>query len=144
MAFALKFSSSSLRELDLSDNDLQDAGVKLLCVGLKHPQCKLEVLRLTGCQVTQEGCEVLASALQSNPSNLKELDLSYNHPGDTGVTLLSTIVENPNFRLEKLTVDHIGITRLKSVRKKCMFVYYIFFSMSVDLKVKNTFSAYLL
>lgn len=39
--------------------------------------------------ITQEGCSYLASALKSNPSNLKELDLSYNHPGDRGAALLS-------------------------------------------------------
>jgi len=39
--------------------------------------------------VTEEGCAALASALSSNPSHLRELDLSYNHPGESGVKLLS-------------------------------------------------------
>ncbi len=47
------------------------------------------VCRLSGCMVTEEGCGYLSSALSSNPSHLKELDLSYNHPGDKGVKLLS-------------------------------------------------------
>lgn len=37
--------SSCLRELDLSNNDLQDSGVKLLCVGVANQHCKLEILR---------------------------------------------------------------------------------------------------
>uniref|UniRef100_A0A3B5A982 B30.2/SPRY domain-containing protein n=1 Tax=Stegastes partitus TaxID=144197 RepID=A0A3B5A982_9TELE len=38
---------------------------------------------LSGCQVTEDGCSFLASALKSNmASHLKQLDLSYNHPGD--------------------------------------------------------------
>ncbi|CAL8237737.1 unnamed protein product, partial [Lota lota] len=57
---------------------------------------------LSGCLVTQEGCASLASALSSNPSHLRELDLSYNHPGDSGVTLLSAGLEDPRWRLDTL------------------------------------------
>uniref|UniRef100_A0A674AI92 NACHT domain-containing protein n=1 Tax=Salmo trutta TaxID=8032 RepID=A0A674AI92_SALTR len=99
---ALRSNSSHLRELDLSNNDLKDSGVKLLSVGLEDPHCKLDTLRLSGCLVTEEGCASLVSALRSNPSHLRELDLSYNHPGDSGVRLLSAGLEDPHCRLEKL------------------------------------------
>ncbi|XP_029922303.1 protein NLRC3-like, partial [Myripristis murdjan] len=100
LASVLSSQSSSLRELDLSNNDLQDSGVKRLSVGLESPHCRLEALRLSGCLLTQEGCASLASALSSNPSHLRELDLSYNHPGDSGVKLLSAGLEDPTWRLE--------------------------------------------
>ncbi len=58
--------------------------------------------RLSGCMVTEEGCYYLVSAIRSNPSHLRELDLSYNHPGDSGVKLLSDILEDPPCKLEKL------------------------------------------
>ncbi|KAI4885070.1 hypothetical protein NFI96_004561 [Prochilodus magdalenae] len=141
--------NSSLTELDLSNNDLQDSGAELLSAVLKSPQCKLEILRqsqvgsrgqvdrvnwfsqkswmgvqyhrlvifwwqgcaiellicvvmcirLSGCMVTEESCSYLASALSENSSHLKELDLSYNYPGDTGVKLLSARLKDPHCRL---------------------------------------------
>ncbi|CAL8238731.1 unnamed protein product, partial [Lota lota] len=118
LASVLSSNSSSLRELDLSTNDVQDSGVKLLSAGLGSPHCKLETLRLSGCLVTQEGCASLASALSSNPSYLRELDLSYNHPGDSGVTLLSAGLEDPCWRLDTLRVEHGGVWRLKPALKK--------------------------
>ncbi|XP_076019420.1 protein NLRC3-like isoform X2 [Genypterus blacodes] len=106
--------SSSLRDLDLSNNDLQDSGVKLLSAGLESPHCQLETLRLSGCMITHEGCSSLASALSSNPSSLRELDLSYNHPGEAGEKLLSAGVESPGWRLDTLRMDHGGQQRIKA------------------------------
>ncbi|XP_062281427.1 NLR family CARD domain-containing protein 3-like [Scomber scombrus] len=110
LATVLSSKSSSLTELDLSNNDLRDSGVKLLSAGLESPNCRLETLwsgfnLLSGCLITDEGCVSLASALRSNPSHLRELDLSYNHLGDMGVKLLSAGLENPHWKLDTLRVD---------------------------------------
>ncbi|XP_016336961.1 stonustoxin subunit beta-like isoform X2 [Sinocyclocheilus anshuiensis] len=66
------------------------------------------VCRLSGCMVTEEGCGYLSAALRSNPSQLRELDLSYNHPGPSGVQLLNHKLEDPNYKLQILNVDHGG------------------------------------
>ncbi|KAL7875344.1 hypothetical protein AOLI_G00103070 [Acnodon oligacanthus] len=115
---ALQSANSSLKELDLSNNDLQDSGVELLSAGLKSSHCKLEMLRLSGCMVTVKGCSSLASALKSNPSHLRELDLTYNHPGESGVKLLSELKEDPHCALEILRVDHGGKIMMKPGLKK--------------------------
>uniref|UniRef100_A0A8D3A5F9 B30.2/SPRY domain-containing protein n=1 Tax=Scophthalmus maximus TaxID=52904 RepID=A0A8D3A5F9_SCOMX len=94
--------SSSLRDLDLSNNQVQDSGVELLSAGLKCPYCQLETLR------SEISCASVASALSSNTSHLRELDLSYNHPGASGEKLLSAGLEYPHWRLDTLRMDHGG------------------------------------
>ncbi|XP_028444503.1 NLR family CARD domain-containing protein 3 [Perca flavescens] len=118
-ALSSVFSSQScLRELDLSNNNLQDSGVKLVSSGLKSPHCRLETLSLSGCLISEEGCTSLASALSSNPSHLRVLDLRYNHPGDSGGKLLSAGLKDPNWRLDTLRVDYGGLQWLKPGLRK--------------------------
>ncbi|XP_056313566.1 NACHT, LRR and PYD domains-containing protein 12 [Danio aesculapii] len=105
-------SANSLRELNLSKNDLQDSGVKMLSDGLMSSLCDLEILRMSGCFITEDGCSVLALALNSNPSHLRELDLSCNHPGDLGVQLLTARLNDQTCKLEILNLEHEGKFRI--------------------------------
>uniref|UniRef100_A0A8B9KNJ4 SPRY-associated domain-containing protein n=1 Tax=Astyanax mexicanus TaxID=7994 RepID=A0A8B9KNJ4_ASTMX len=103
----LKLKNSTLKELDLSNNDLNDLGVKLLSAGLKNSHCKLQILSLSGCMITEKGCRSLASALSLNPTYMKALDLTYNYPGESGVNVLSARLKDPHCKLETLRYEHI-------------------------------------
>ncbi|XP_040893375.1 NACHT, LRR and PYD domains-containing protein 3-like [Toxotes jaculatrix] len=131
LSSVLSAQSSSLRDLDLSNNDLQDSGVKLLSAGLESPHCTLETLRLSGCLITEVGCASLASALSSNPSHLRELDLSYNHPGDSGAKLLSAGLKDPHWSLDTLRVEPGGIRWLRSGLRK------YFCELTIDTNTVN-------
>nr|ABD65584.1 ribonuclease inhibitor-like [Ictalurus punctatus] len=69
---------------------------------MKNPHCKLETLRLHDCGVSDEGCAALTSALRSNPSHLRELHLSDNNVGDSGVKLLSVIKDDKHCKLQTM------------------------------------------
>ncbi|XDV53593.1 hypothetical protein PO909_022061 [Leuciscus waleckii] len=102
-------SNLSLRELDLSGNYFGDSGVKQLSALLKHTQCKLEKLELRACWIRDGVCADLSSALRSNPS-LRELDLSGNNIGDSGVDQLSALLADPQCKLEKLELRSCNIS----------------------------------
>ncbi|KAL1251968.1 hypothetical protein QQF64_019764, partial [Cirrhinus molitorella] len=95
-------SDTNLKELNMSNNNLQDSGVRILCTGLENMKCHLEILRLSDCSITEEGYKALASALRSNPSHLIELDLTGNDPGQSGVEELSDLLQDPNCQLKTL------------------------------------------
>ncbi|XP_030250924.1 NLR family CARD domain-containing protein 3-like [Sparus aurata] len=118
LSSVLSSQSCSLKELDLSNNNLHDSGVKLLSLGLKSQHCTLKILRLSGCLIAEEGCASLVLALSSNPSHLRELDLSYNHPGDSGVKLLFARIKDPHWRLDTLRVEPSGVQWLRPGLRK--------------------------
>ncbi|XP_053090940.1 protein NLRC5 isoform X4 [Pangasianodon hypophthalmus] len=110
LASALCLNPSHLRELELSGNRLGGSGMKELCGVLQHQHFKLLKLGLCKCSLTEEDCAAVVSALRTNPSHLKELDLSENKIGNTGVKELSALLQNSNCTLEKLKLNNCSLT----------------------------------
>ncbi|XP_053541662.1 NACHT, LRR and PYD domains-containing protein 3 isoform X2 [Ictalurus punctatus] len=101
LASALCTNPSHIRVLDLSGCELGDSGVKKLCDLLKKHECKLETLLLWK-SVNEKSCTDLASALCTNPSHIRELDLSWCRLGDSGVRKLCDLLKKHECKLEKL------------------------------------------
>ncbi|XDV32730.1 hypothetical protein PO909_003475 [Leuciscus waleckii] len=104
VVFVLLTSEKKLDEFDINTFVKRNNETKKLEVFLKLlPVIKeSRSVQLSYCGVTDEGCAALASALRSNPEYLRELNLSWNKLGNSGVTLLSAILKDPHCKLEKL------------------------------------------
>ncbi|XP_056880666.1 NACHT, LRR and PYD domains-containing protein 12-like isoform X2 [Takifugu flavidus] len=103
VASAMTSNPSHLRDLSLSWNlNLTDAGVKLLSSAMMHPNCRLETLRLSDCWLSEISCDSLASALRSNPSHLRVLELTETKLQDPAVKLLRGVLQDPLCELETL------------------------------------------
>ncbi|XP_033991351.1 NLR family CARD domain-containing protein 3-like [Trematomus bernacchii] len=109
---ALKLNHSHLRDLELSRNDLKDSDVKLLSDLLETPDCRLETLKLGLCSLSEISCAALISALKFNHSHLRDLDLSQNALKDSGVKLLSDLLESPDCRLETLILQFCRLSEI--------------------------------
>ncbi|KAL7857934.1 hypothetical protein AOLI_G00180360 [Acnodon oligacanthus] len=105
LAKALCSSNCCLKELDLSSSyGLRDdkSAVPHLSKGLGDPCSQIRVLRLASCSVDHTGVLALVSALSSNPSHLRELDLSYSRPGLHAFLRFCSLLKDPRFKLETL------------------------------------------
>uniref|UniRef100_A0A3B5APH4 NACHT domain-containing protein n=1 Tax=Stegastes partitus TaxID=144197 RepID=A0A3B5APH4_9TELE len=130
LSSVLSCQSSSLRELDLTNNDLQDSGIQRLSVGLASPQCRLETLRLTDCALTWKGCDSVAFFLSSRSSSMRQLDLSMNNLQDSGVLVFSPGLKSPHCKLEALRSSYWGLINIFFQLFVCLFDHFFFSRLS--------------
>lgn len=69
--------NQNLKSLHVSNNKLEDTGVKLLCDAIKHPNCHLEDLGLEECGITGASSEDLSSVF-IQCKTLKKIELDGN------------------------------------------------------------------
>ncbi|XP_005906315.2 NACHT, LRR and PYD domains-containing protein 2 [Bos mutus] len=97
-----------LTHLCLAKNDLGDGGVKILCEGLRYPECQLQTLVLRHCNINRHGCKYISKLLQGD-SSLTSLDLGFN-PIATGLCFLYEALKKPNCNLKCLGLWGCSIT----------------------------------
>ncbi|XP_071060683.1 protein NLRC3-like isoform X2 [Pseudochaenichthys georgianus] len=108
LAYMLQMSEEVLDELDLSQYKTSREGRRRLIPAVRN--CRK--FKLTGCGLSETHCEVVASALKSDPSHLRDLDLGLNPLQASGVELLSSGLKSPNCRLEALSLRSCWLSEI--------------------------------
>ncbi|XP_048856703.1 NACHT, LRR and PYD domains-containing protein 3-like isoform X2 [Brienomyrus brachyistius] len=106
LAFVMLMSDEELDVFDMKKYIRRDKEHRRLLPVVKNSRTAL----LNSCDLIDEHCEVLTSALRLNPSPLRELDLSNNDLQDSGVKLLSAGLGDSHCKLEILRLSGCRVT----------------------------------
>uniref|UniRef100_A0A672F1Y4 NACHT domain-containing protein n=1 Tax=Salarias fasciatus TaxID=181472 RepID=A0A672F1Y4_SALFA len=113
LASMLQMSDKVLEEVDLSKYRTSDEGLRrLIPVEDSNKVSSLCHYRLHGHWLSDSDCEVISSALKSDPSHLKHLDLSMNILEDSPMMILCSGLESPNCKVETLRLESCWLSEI--------------------------------
>ncbi|XP_058611186.1 NACHT, LRR and PYD domains-containing protein 12-like isoform X2 [Onychostoma macrolepis] len=106
LVYVLLMSEETQEKFELHKYCRSDKALMRLMPVIKNTRRAL----LQSCNLTDQHCETVASALQSSNCVLRELDLSNNDLQDSGVKLLSDGLKSPNCQLQILRLSGCMVT----------------------------------
>ncbi|KAI1899089.1 hypothetical protein AGOR_G00057900 [Albula goreensis] len=111
--FECIFEEEVLDEFDLKTYNTSAAGQQRLIPVVRN--CRKAIL--DSCDLTEESCKIVGSALQSSNSPMRELDLSYNNLGYSGVKKLCVGLKGLNCKLQTLDLsfNNLGDSGVKKL-----------------------------
>ena len=100
----LKCREFQLSWLNLEENQMTDEGVEYLAEAINNNNCQLRTLYLRANKISDNGAQHLAEAINNNNCQLRALTLSANKISDIGVQHLAEAINNNNCQLRMLNL----------------------------------------
>ena len=120
IATALQTSTCSLRTLNISKNKISDAGIARIATAVQTSACTLTTLDISDTNISDTGITYIASALQTTTCTLRTLNISENEIGDSGIACIAIALETCNRTLTKLNVSSCNIMSLDEAFTKSL------------------------